>query len=187
MAQTDHKRANAEQGESGKSFQEQSRTSSTAWMPPHSHSLAKKLYDRVSDLVSICLLRISLCSSVLQMRRGSRERQGETQRAHSRGRERGKCSEHQRRRACAPARLTNPAPPRDGPAASSCHAPCVTLTRVRFDASREHLTCTAYANTMMSNFLFCMFYVTCCFLRHAGILASRKDLRGAPPVRIVFV
>jgi hypothetical protein len=39
------------QGESGKSFQEQSRTSSTAWMPPHSHSLAKKIYDRVSDLV----------------------------------------------------------------------------------------------------------------------------------------
>jgi len=41
------------QGESGKSFREQSRTSSTAWMPPHSHSLAKKLYDRVSDLVGI--------------------------------------------------------------------------------------------------------------------------------------
>jgi len=41
------------QGNSAKSFREDSRTSSTAWLPPHSHSLASKLYSRVSELVGI--------------------------------------------------------------------------------------------------------------------------------------
>ena len=31
------------QGENAKSFVEESRTSSTAWLPPHSHSLAHKV------------------------------------------------------------------------------------------------------------------------------------------------
>ena len=41
------------QGEAAKSITEQSRTSSTAWLRSASHSLAKKLYDRVSELVGI--------------------------------------------------------------------------------------------------------------------------------------
>lgn len=41
------------QGNSAKSFREESRTSSTAWLPPHSHTLASKLYNRVSELVGI--------------------------------------------------------------------------------------------------------------------------------------
>ena len=41
------------QGDSARSFQEQSRTSSTAWLPTNSHTLAAKLYDRVSELVGI--------------------------------------------------------------------------------------------------------------------------------------
>uniref|UniRef100_A0A7S4PJJ5 Fe2OG dioxygenase domain-containing protein n=1 Tax=Guillardia theta TaxID=55529 RepID=A0A7S4PJJ5_GUITH len=41
------------EGDSAVSLQESSRTSSTAWLPPHSHTLANKLYDRVSSLVGI--------------------------------------------------------------------------------------------------------------------------------------
>jgi len=41
------------EGDSAISLQESSRTSSTAWLPPHTHTLAQELYDRVSSLVGI--------------------------------------------------------------------------------------------------------------------------------------